>query len=110
MKTVSEAKPVSPQEILDDLENIIPAEVVEAFNNLLKKNYRGGKHSVGIKQEDVLNEISRLDPHVSREDLFDNHWMDIEPLFKEHGWKVKYESPCIGDNFAAYWEFTPNPK
>ena len=39
--------------------------------------------------------------------IFDNKWLDIEAIYEKQGWKVRYESPCIGESFDAYFEFTP---
>ena len=97
--------PITPQEILKDLPNIIPSFVFEAVNNLLKKKFRGD--TVTIKQDEILAEIAKLQDTFSRQDIYDNKWLDFERVYRENGWKVKYEKPAYNENYPAYFEFTP---
>ncbi len=96
--------PITPQEILEDLPNIIPSFVFEAVNNLLKNKFRGS--SVTIKQDEILAEIAKIQKTYSREEIYQNKWLDFESVYSKHGWKVKYDKPAYNENYDAYFEFS----
>lgn len=103
---MSEIKPIRPEEIIDQLEKIIPQVVIEAVNNLLKKKYRGLEKSFNVKEKEIIEEIMRLDSDMIREDLYKNHWLDFEEIYRNNGWKVEYDKPHYTDNYDAYFTFT----
>ncbi len=98
-------KPISPDEIIADLPKIIPSFVFEAVNNLLKKKFRGS--AVTIKQDDIMNEIAKLQTTYTKQEIYDNKWMDFESVYAEYGWKVKYDKPGYRENYDAFFEFKP---
>lgn len=100
-----ETKPLSPKDIMDDLPNIIPAVVIEAVNNLLKKKFRGNYATIKLKE--VKAEIRRLGG-PSLQQLNDDKAFDFENVFRKNGWNVKYDQPSYGDSdFDSYYTFTP---
>ena len=105
MSTEKVVGPITPQEILADLPNIIPSFVFEAVNNLLKKKFRGD--SVNIKQDEIMDEIARLQTTYSRQEIYDNKWMDFERVYSDNGWKVDYDKPAYNENYAAFFIFSP---
>lgn len=98
-------KALSPDEIIKDLDSIIPESVITAVNNLLKEKYRG--HSVILTQKKIVSAIIKLDPTLKRDTIFDNNYLDFEPIFTKAGWTVKYNSPDRDENYDEYFEFTP---
>jgi len=98
------SKVISPDEI--NFEESIPEFVIEAVNNLLKKEYRG--RSTTILQKEIMAEVMRLRPDLSlsREDIYKNHWMDFEPLFRENGWDVSYDRPGYNESYEASFKFS----
>jgi hypothetical protein len=105
MKTI---KPLSPQEVENSSGSFIPSIVIEAVNNLLKKKYRNG-HMV-ILQRDLIKEIFTLDPTMTRDNLFDNNWLDFEPLFRKVGWEVEYDKPGYNETYEPNFSFRPKKK
>lgn len=109
-------KPISPDEAVN--EKGFPDEVISAFNEMIIENLRG-KTSI-FKQKDVVKRIIRkitnsklLDNESNLNNyLYENHWLDIEDLYRAAGWKVEYEKSGYGENyFEAYFKFTkPNIK
>jgi hypothetical protein len=97
--------PITPQEILADLPKIIPSFVFEAVNNLLKKKFRG--ESVTIKQDAIMDEIAKLQTTYTRQEIFDNKWMDFEKVYRDNGWKVEYDKPGYNESYDAFFVFTP---
>lgn len=104
MSTDKIVAPIKPQEILDNLGNIIPSFVFEAVNNLLKQKFRG--KPVKITQDEILDEIDLLQDRYSREDIFDNKWMDFEKVYVDNGWCIKYDKPSYRENYDSYFEFS----
>lgn len=98
-------KPISPKDLNVKPEESFPSFVIEAVNNLLKKNFRG--RSLTIKQKDIVSEMLRLNPETNKDEIIENHWLDFEKVFSKNGWKVDYESPDRGDSFDSYFTFTP---
>lgn len=98
-------KPISPKEIMGDLEEIIPPAIIQAVNNLLKKKYRGS--TVSIKQEEIVKEAIRIDSSLTSAKIYDNKWMDFEPIFRKSGWIVSYDKPGWDENYDAFFQFKP---
>lgn len=101
-----EVKPISPKDIMDNLETIIPSIVIESVNRLLKDKYRG-TGSVSIKQDEIINEIiANYGSRLSRQEIFDKKWLDFESLYRKNGWKVEYDKPAYNENYDAYFKFS----
>lgn len=98
-------KPVSPDEV--DFKRNIPDIVVKAFNTLIKK-YWDGRQAI-VKQPVVIDEIMKgfrdAGAPIERQVIWDEHYLDVEPLFRKAGWKVMYDKPAMDDNYDAYWKF-----
>jgi hypothetical protein len=99
-----EIKPISPDDIVDNLENIIPSVVIQAVNSLLKDNYRG-TGSVTIKQDEIINKIIGLDGSLTRQVIFEKKYLDFEELYTKNGWVVIYDKPAYNESYDAYFKF-----
>jgi hypothetical protein len=97
MSSEKEILPITPQEILEGLPNIIPSFVFEAVNNLLKKKFRG--ESAYLMQDDIMEEIARLQTTYTRQEIYDNKWMDFESVYAAYGWMVEYDNPSYEPSF-----------
>lgn len=102
-------KPLSPSDIDSNLENIIPEFVIQAVNNLLKKEYRNGQPVV-LQQDEIIAEIRRVNAKTKRSTIFDQHWLDFESIFQKSGWKVEYDKPGYNESYPATFTFTPKRK
>jgi len=98
-------KPISPKEIIVDLDKIIPEAVIQAVNNLLKEKYRGG--TVTLQQKEITAAIRKIDKKLTNEILFDKHYMDFEPIFNKAGWKVTYDKPGWDEDYEPHYDFKP---
>jgi hypothetical protein len=76
-----------------------------------------------LKQEDVINKIIEKSESVTyfvfgeqyvgpvtRDEIFDNHWMDVEALYRENGWGVKYDRPAYNEDYEPMFIFTATKK
>ena len=92
------ARPITPREADDARGKHIPGNVIEAFNELIQRDWDG--NSATVKQDDVIAKLN-----VDRGKIFAEGWLNVEPLFEEAGWTVLYDKPGIGDSYGAYFRF-----
>lgn len=106
-------KPISPGEVGAAKAHKIPGLVVEAFNDLIVREWTGSR-SV-ILQKDIadaivkkLVEAGAYVADVARKKIYDEHWLDVEPIFEAAGWDVYYEKPVYyaGEDFEPRFTFT----
>lgn len=97
-------KPISPNDIMDNLEKIIPSVVIQAVNELLKTSYRG--QAIVLKQEDIVNEIIKLDGSLTRTIIFEKKYLDFEKIYENNGWVVEYDKPGFNEDYTPIFKFT----
>ncbi len=95
--------PITPDQAKKEKTDLIPDYVIEAVNVLIIKNLRPS--SFTIKQKDLVAEIIKLKPSITSQELFDNHFLDIEPIFSKYGWDIRYDKPGYSESYDAYFEF-----
>lgn len=100
---MNSVSPLSPSEIMENKCSSLPEFVIKAVNNLLKKSYNG--RDAVIIQVDIIDEIRRLDPSVTREQIFKNRWLDFEPAFESVGWEIEYDKPGYNESYLANFTF-----
>lgn len=101
---VIQSKPITPEQAKEKFTKRIPDIIIDAINELIVEHYSPIKRSAIVKQDEILDRISDT---YSRRTVFDNNWLDIEDIYREQGWRVRYESPSYGDSdFDAYFEFS----
>lgn len=109
---MSKVKPITPDEVVDRKINAMPDEMLQAVNDLIAKNWNGSEAS--FKVEEIVSQYfiitgKRKTP-TARVKLFDNHWLDIEPIYREAGWIVRFESPDYTEDFPSYFVLTMKNK
>ena len=102
------AGPIKPDEVADHKRKVvIPEKVFEAFNELIAKHWNG--RTARFAQDEVVELILKKyarSKTVTRSSIFDNHWLDVEPVYREAGWKVVYDSPAYNETYASTFQFT----
>lgn len=93
-----------PGELLLQQKLSIPKEVLEAFEAEITKQWDGTQ--ARVLQKDVIARIK----NISKEELYANHWLDVEPIFRANGWDVKYDKPAYCENYNAFFIFGPEKK
>jgi hypothetical protein len=99
-------KPITPTQVSKLKVNNIPDVVIEAVNNLLAAKCDESITYATLLQKDILKEIRRLDPKMTSSIIFENHWLDFEPIFRKSGWKVVYDKPAYCESYEPSFEFT----
>ena len=101
-------KPITPTEATTAREILatsdIPPTVIEVFNELIVE-YLDGFGRARIEQMVAANRVAaRLG--MTRREVYDRHWLDVEPVFEEAGWKVRYyKQPYFEVNDDSFFLF-----
>lgn len=104
---MNKIKPISPNDIqLKEL----PDFVLIAFNELLQNSFNKQK-VITITQDKAIDKIIEVSGRsdyrstISRQAIFDNHWLDVEDTYREAGWKVSYDKPGYCESYEAAFKF-----
>jgi len=110
MEQQKEVQPIRPQDVVEAKQCQIPNEVIEAFNTLIAK-YFHSDHSC-FKQKEVIDEIIKnLQKGTSKEAInlrnmiFENHWLDVEDIYRKAGWHVEYDKPAYDESYEPTFDF-----
>lgn len=105
------AKPITPAEIGAYKATVIPEAVIEAFNELIAARFTNGEATVKSSEVELLA-VRKLkkagNRHAKAQTLYDNGWMNVEEMYREAGWRVKYDRPGYNESYAATYVFTPH--
>ena len=93
--------PIHTNEINQVREALIPSIVFEVFNKLIAKNFSGTRAIV--YQKDAMELLTAAG--ISRQEIHDNHWLDVEDSYRKVGWEVTYDKPDYTENYKAFFIF-----
>ncbi len=93
--------PIKPQEVLQKKLENFPSAVFESFNELIAKGFNGNQATV--YQETVVDLM--IEKGLNKSAIYENHWLDVEDLYKKKGWKVDYDKPGYNESYAPYFVF-----
>ncbi len=97
-------KPITKEEATIQLDNrVFPDFVIQAFNECISESQI--KRTKVVTQENVIDRIIKLG-NVTKKDVFENHWLDVEEHYRKAGWKVRYDRPGFNEDYKAYFEFS----
>ena len=96
-------KPISPKDIVSEKAKTLPDEVMQSFNELIASNWDGSQSL--IYQEDVIHLIATK-MNLNTVKPLDTNWLNIEPIYQEAGWTVKYEKPDYTETGRAFFIFS----
>jgi DNA-binding response OmpR family regulator len=98
-------KPITPEEIEEATATRIPDVVYEVVNEQIAKNWRG--NSATIRQDAIVTAlIRRPGTAITKQQIFDGHWLDFEDAYREVGWEVVYDGPGYSESYPATFKFT----
>lgn len=93
---------LSPDEVLEARKTAIPDDVFEVFNELIAQKFNGSYAYVG--QESVIAALKKRGH--TRDTVFEKHWLDVEDIYREKGWKVFYDKPGYCESYEATFKFS----
>lgn len=99
-------KPISPSEVVSAKREAIPEAVFNAFNKLIAEKWNG--HCATIRQEEVVALIAAEMSLESTQVIYEKHWLDIEKIYEQAGWKVTYDKPAYCESYPATFKFEKN--
>lgn len=103
------AQPIKPSQVIKKKKDSIPDFVIESFNELIVKHFNGSYST--IQQDEVLSVIlSKMPEGSTRQNVFDNNWLDVEDIFRKAGWQVNYDKPAYNESYPATFKFDPKRK
>lgn len=94
--------PITPGAVVELQSTSIPDFVIDAFNELIVKNFKNG--SATVLQDEAEKTIKAK--YQSR-GYCETRWLDVEPLFEKLGWKVTYDKPGYNESYPASFLFVP---
>ncbi len=92
------------------LDREIPDYVIEAFNQQLMENYAKNRaQTIYIDQDNVVTRILGVAHNtygisITREQVFNQHMLDIENVYRKYGWKVQHFKRSL-EGKSSYFEF-----
>ena len=94
--------PIKPKDVVSVKAKSFPPEVIEVFNELIAKNYSNGSSTVLHKH--VVDALVKKG--LKKDDIYDNHWLDVEEIFEKNGWDVFYDKPGYCESYDASFKFS----
>lgn len=111
MEEKKPVKPITPAETLKDFKESFPDYVITGINNAILK-YSKGQTSFTIYQKNIVEEIiaAAKPKKITSKFLFDNHFLDFEDMYRQHGWYIEYDKPGYCESYEAFFKFKMTAK
>lgn len=96
-------KPITPADVENIKAERMRPEMIDAANELIAEHWNG--YSACF----TLNELcarARAKLNMEAGASFKNGELDIEVVFRKHGWKVEFDKPGFNETYSANWTFT----
>jgi hypothetical protein len=88
----------------------IPDFVINIFNAEIARNYSESNDCAQVKQDDVVKLIDEYidgnKTHWTHHNIFNDHWLDVEPVFEHAGWKVKFCKQPYYETASSFFIFS----
>tara|TARA_R110000851_G_scaffold16580_1_gene53902 strand:- start:4 stop:300 length:297 start_codon:yes stop_codon:yes gene_type:complete len=95
-------QPIKPEEVKATTAHI-PDYVIKSFNELIGENWNGS--SAKFTQDEVIERVvSKHD--ISSDEIFMKGYLNVEPAYRELGWKVFYDKPTYCETYKATFKFS----
>ena len=104
------SKPLRPNDFKKaKAEREFPPYVFAAFNNVITRNITDSGFA-RVTQEEALVEVQTCAFHkhgveLTRNQIYDQHLLDVEEAYRAQGWKVEYDKPAYCESYSAFFTF-----
>jgi hypothetical protein len=98
-------RPIKPSEITKAKAAAIPDWVIEAVNELLLAKWNGREARFTLKEVMALA-MPKAPEATTRQQVYDNHLMDFEDLYRKEGWKVLFDKAGYNESYDDFFVFT----
>jgi hypothetical protein len=100
---MSDITPIRPEEVDAVKARSLPQEVLAIVNNLILANWNGSR--AVVTRSDLIDRIITA-LRISRQDIFDRGYLDIEGAYRLAGWDVEYDKPGFNESYNATFIFS----
>lgn len=102
---------IQPKQLVETIEPITPEqvqitrpfEVIKVFNTLIQQHWDGHKAVFTVKE--AIEELCR-EMKIDRAFIIERRYLDIEVVYQQAGWIVKYDKPGFNETYDATYTFT----
>lgn len=94
---------ISPTDIAVQKVENFPDFVLEEWNKIIAMKFTAGSARVG--QEEIMAVLLPHTQNGNRQEVFDNHWLDVEEVYRAQGWSVVYDKPAYNESYEANFTF-----
>lgn len=101
-----QVQPLRPKDVVGRKLEDIPDLAIEAFNELIARKINNGYAC--ILQENVVELM--VEKGLSREEIFEKGWLNVEGIYRKAGWDVTYDKPAYNESHPASFTFKPSSK
>lgn len=96
---------ISPADIAIQKVANFPDFVMEEWNKMIAMKFTANRARIG--QNEMIEALLPHTQHGNRQEVFDNHWLDVEEVYRANGWDVEYDKPAYNESYEATFTFTP---
>lgn len=96
--------PITPDDVAGAKLTALPDLVIIVFNKLIAEAWDG--HRAEVYQEDAVAAILDAGVVATREEVFERHLLNVEPVYQAAGWSVVFDKPGWNESYQAYFAFT----
>jgi hypothetical protein len=94
---------ITVEEAIKSKQDIIPEAVFDVINRLIVQKM-DSNYSSRVTHDEIVNEVSRA-LNLSRQEIFERHYLDVEDSYRAVGWSVEYDKPAYNESYGAYFIF-----
>lgn len=95
------SKPLTPKDLDQGTGLEIPSFVIDSVNELITFSHT-------FTQDELIHTILKHAPSgTTRQDVFNNRWLEIEKCYRAAGWHVEYDKPGYNEDYPARFIFRP---
>ena len=109
-------EPITPAEAMGQKRCMIDPRAVDAINSLIVIRMQPDGSATFTLEELALViavAVGLADPeaketsHETFAIIKDRGWLDIEPIYEQAGWQVKFDKPAYNESYKAFFVFKP---
>ena len=96
-------KPIKPSEVIQ----FIPNWIIRGTNECILTHYKELTKESHFTQDTLIDFCLKYAPDddIDRNTIFENDWLDVEPIYRKEGWIVEYDKPAYCENYPANFTF-----
>ena len=94
---------ISPADIAVQKVDNFPDFVLDEWNKMIGKKFTAGR--AHVSQNEIIEALLPHTQHGNRQEIFDNHWLDVEEVYRAQGWTVVYDKPAYNETYEASFIF-----